>query len=53
MTAEGERKNTKASRKHLLGCHCASESAAKHLRECGGGEVRRSVWTDSPTNIPS
>lgn len=49
MTAEGERKNTKASRKCLLGCHCASESTVEHLKEHGGGETRSSVQTDSPT----
>lgn len=46
MTAEGERKTTKASVNCLLGRLGASESAAKHPPECGGGEAKRSLWTD-------
>lgn len=35
MTAEGERKNTKASMKRLLGCQCITGNAAKHPKNLG------------------
>lgn len=43
-------KNMRVSTNHLL-CQCASESVPKHPQECGGGEGRIGMWTDSPTTI--
>lgn len=37
MTAEGERKNTTASMKHVLGGLCASDSTAEHPGNVGVG----------------
>ena len=58
MTAEGERKNTKASRKRLLECQvllCIREHHRASEGTWGWGdkeqrETRSSVQTDSPTN---
>lgn len=44
-------KNMRVSTNHLLWCQCASESVPKHPQECGGGEGRIGMWTDSPTTI--